>query len=59
MGKEYWKNWSCVSSEIRLHDVVEATDWLKLRACPPVLWGAWAMKCTDADTVTGGGYHKG
>ena len=45
-GKRYRKNWPCVSSQIQPHDVVGATDWLKLRA--------EAMKGADADTVTGG-----
>ena len=36
----------CVSSQIQPHDVVGATDWLKLRA--------GATKGADADTVTEG-----
>jgi len=43
-----------VSSHIQPHDVVGATHWLKLRACPLVLWRAGARKGSDAETVTGG-----
>jgi hypothetical protein len=35
-----------VSIQIQTHDVVGATDWLKLKA--------GVMKGADADTVTGG-----
>jgi len=45
-GKKYRENWPCVSIQIQPHDVVGATDWLKLRA--------GAMKGADADTVTEG-----
>ena len=34
--------------------IVGATRWLKLKACPPVLWRAEAKKGADAETVTGG-----
>jgi HD-like signal output (HDOD) protein len=51
LGKEYWKNWPSVSSEIRIHEVVEATDWPMLSACPSVLWRFRAMKGADAKTV--------
>jgi len=45
-GKKYRKNLPCVSRPIQPHDVVKATDWLKIRA--------EAMKGADADTVTEG-----
>jgi hypothetical protein len=53
-GKKYRKNWPCVSNQIQPHDVVGATDWLKLRAYPPALWRAGATKGAGAETVTGG-----
>ena len=43
-----------MSKQIQPHDVVGATDWLKLRACPPVLWRAGARIGAGAETVTGG-----
>ncbi len=46
LGKEYGKNWRCVSSQIQPHDVVGAAHWLKLRA--------GARKGADAETVPGG-----
>jgi hypothetical protein len=46
-GKKYRENGPCESTQIQPHDVVGATDWLKLKAV--------AMKGADADTVTGGG----
>ena len=45
-GKEYRKNWPCVSSQIQPNDVVGATHWLELKA--------GARKGADAETVTGG-----
>jgi len=45
-GKKYRENWPCVSTQIQPHDVVGATDWLKLKA--------GATKGSDADTVTEG-----
>jgi len=43
---EYTKNWPCVSSQIRSHDVVGVSYGLKLRT--------GAMKGADAETLTGG-----
>ena len=43
-----------MSNQIQPHDVVGATHWLKLKACPPVLWRAGARKGADAETATGG-----
>ena len=45
-GKEHRRNWPCVSIQIRPHDVVGVTHWLKLRV--------GARKGADAETVTGG-----